>query len=716
MYLWGEKKGTHGGCAPLCRRPAHPFCMLPAGDLAFLRTALHRDLTEVEIACFENLWSEHCSYRSTGHLLRTLPTDGENVILGPGDDAAIVRFSDTCALAIGMESHNHPSYVDPYDGAATGVGGIVRDVLSMGARPIALMDPLYFGDPAGEKNRYLFEHVVAGIGDYGNCIGVPVVRGETVFDPDYAGNPLVNVVCVGVVDPDRFLTARVKTPGSHLVLIGAATGRDGLGGASFASRDLAEDAEAADRPSVQIGDPYTEKLLIEAVLEMAATGYVLSCRDLGAAGLAGASSEMASTHGAHIRADRVHLRETGMRPVEIMLAESQERMLLEVPPEHVAAIGAIAEKYDCAWSDIGEVIAEPRYLVSFGDEIVCDLPIDLLVGGAPSSAWPETPARPERPSRDPGRPLPELLRAVLSHPEVGDRSWVYRQYDREVQLRTVSCEGDAAVLRLEDAALVLSCGCSPRHVALDPYAGAANSVLENAANLACLGAAPLAIVNCLNFASPVHDDVAWQLAEAVRGMGDMARTLGVPVVGGNVSLYNESDEFDTRIKPTPSIGMIGKGPVRRWTRPADGDQLVLLGPDAASLGGSILDAVTGCGGSAPPAGDPGPVSAVRELVASGKTTGATDLSRGGLAAALARLAPRSEVILEGDPVITLFAEDPSRFLVAVPPGSAVPEHGRRIGTVGGEVLDIRIGDERLVLSPDEITAARATLTRLMRGR
>jgi phosphoribosylformylglycinamidine synthase len=274
----------------------------------------------------------------------------------PGDDAAVVRYSEDLAVVVGMESHNHPSYVDPYHGAATGVGGIVRDVVSMGARPIALMDPLYFGTFGSEKNRYLFEHVVAGIGDYGNCIGVPVVGGEVVVDPSYRGNPLVNVICVGIVHPDHYLTARAKRPGSHLVLVGSSTGRDGLGGASFASRDLSEDSEAEDRPSVQIGDPYTEKLIIDALLEMAGTGKVLACKDLGAAGLAGASSEMCSSFGAQIHADRVHLREPGMIPPEIMLSESQERMLIEVDPADVPAMGAIAEKYDLGWSDIGEVI------------------------------------------------------------------------------------------------------------------------------------------------------------------------------------------------------------------------------------------------------------------------------------------------------------------------------------------------------------------------
>ena len=367
---------------------AQPFCiMVSAGDLAYLEEQLQRSLTPLEYACFENLWSEHCSYRSTKAFLKTLPTTGENVLLGPGDDAAIVKFSDDIALAIGMESHNHPSYVDPYDGAATGVGGIVRDIISMGAKPIALMDPLYFGPITDEKNRYLLEHVVQGIGDYGNCIGVPVVRGEVRFDERYSGNPLVNVVSVGIVDPEKYLTARVKKPGNRLVLYGASTGRDGLGGASFASRDLSEDAEAEDRPCVQVGDPYTEKLLIDATLEMAATGKVISCRDLGAAGLAGASSEMSSSFGARIEADRVHLRESGMNEVEVMLAESQERMLMEVAEEDIPVLAAILDKFSLQWRDIGEVLEEKRYIVTFEGNVVCDLPIDLLVEGAPGGTW-----------------------------------------------------------------------------------------------------------------------------------------------------------------------------------------------------------------------------------------------------------------------------------------------------------------------------------------
>ncbi|HUK38849.1 MAG TPA: phosphoribosylformylglycinamidine synthase subunit PurL [Methanomicrobiales archaeon] len=688
---------------------------MQAEDLTVLRRELGRELTDVEIACFENLWSEHCSYRSTKTLLRTLPTEGKDVILGPGDDAAVVRYSEDIAVVVGMESHNHPSYVDPYHGSATGVGGIVRDVVSMGARPIALMDPLYFGTFGNEKNRYLFEHVVAGIGDYGNCIGVPVVRGEVVVDPSYQGNPLVNVVCVGVVHPDRYLTARAKRPGSRLLLVGSSTGRDGLGGASFASRDLSEDSEAEDRPSVQIGDPYTEKLIIDAVLEMAGTGKVLACKDLGAAGLAGASSEMCSSFGALIHADRVHLREPGMTPPEIMLSESQERMLIELDPADVPLMGAIAEKYDLGWSEIGEVTPETRYVVRFRGKVVADLPIQLLAGDAPLCFWEKKAAPARAPFRPPAGTLKALALEVLSHPEVAGREWVTWQYDHDVQLRSVSLARDAAVLRLGEGALVLSCGCNPRQIALAPYEGTANSLLENAANLAALGASPLCIVNCLNFASPVHPEIYWQIEQCVLGLGDMARRMKVPVVGGNVSLYNESDEFGTKILPTPSIGLLGKGQVRRWKAAPEGSALALIGVSRPEFGGSVLDAVTGCGGEPPAVADPEAIAAVRELVAGGGCEAATDLSQGGLLAALAALAPSAEVRLGGDALCELFSESSGRFLVAVGDESRLDGLPYRIiGEAGGEGLRVQAGGQSFGLSPEEMERALSSLTRLMR--
>jgi phosphoribosylformylglycinamidine synthase II len=695
--------------------PSRKRFSMQGEDLTHLRRELGRDLTDVELACFENLWSEHCSYRSTKTLLRTLPTEGKDVLVGPGDDAAVVRYSEDIALVVGMESHNHPSYVDPYHGSATGVGGIVRDVVSMGGRPIALMDPLYFGTFGHEKNRYLFEHVVAGIGDYGNCIGVPVVRGEVVTDPSYRGNPLVNVVCVGIVHPDRYLTARAKKPGTRLVLVGSSTGRDGLGGASFASRDLSEDSEAEDRPSVQIGDPFTEKLIIDAILEMAGTGKVLSCKDLGAAGLAGASSEMCASFGALIHADRVHLREQGMTPPEIMLSESQERMLLEVEPVDVPAMGAIAEKYDLGWSDIGEVIPEDRYIVRFRGKVVADLPIQLLSGDAPLCFWDRKAAPARVPFQAPPGGLKDLALAVLSHPEVAGKDWVTEQYDHDVQLRSITLSHDAAVLRLGDGALVLSCGCNPRQIALAPYEGTANSLLENAANLAVLGAAPLCIVNCLNFASPVHPEIYWQIEQCILGLGDMARRMRVPVVGGNVSLYNESDEFGTKILPTPSIGLLGRGEVRRWAGAPEGSLLALVGETRPEYGGSVLDAVTACGGEPPAVADPAVLSAIRELVAGGRCLAATDLSQGGLLSALAALSPSATVEPGPDPFCELFSESHGRFLLAVKDEDDLGEIPCRIiGEAGGEGLRIRAGARGFTISPEEMAHALSTLTRQMR--
>jgi phosphoribosylformylglycinamidine synthase len=689
--------------------------MLSPRDIEYIESCLKRPLSALENACFENLWSEHCSYRSTKPLLKTLPTEGENVILGPGDDAAIVRFSEDKAIAIGMESHNHPSYVDPYDGAATGVGGIVRDIISMGATPIALMDPLYFGDLSEEKNRYLFEHVVQGVGDYGNCIGVPVVRGELTFNRDYGGNPLVNVVCVGEVSPDNFLTARVKEPKNRLILYGASTGRDGLGGASFASRDLSEESEAEDRPAVQVGDPYTEKLLIDATLEMEKTGKILSCRDLGAAGLAGASSEMSSTFGARIAADRVHLREGGMNEVEIMLAESQERMLMEVSPDDVDELTAIIEKYDLKWSDIGEVTKENRYIVTFHGRVVCDLPVDLLVGGTPEEKWPAKSYDIEKSYTKPQSGIKELVLKVLAHPDIADKSWAYSQYDHDVQLRTVSTAGGAACLRYDGKGLFLSCGCSPERIRLKPYEGTAETVYENAANLACLGAEPLCVVNCLNFASPVHEEIFWQISESVRGMGDMCRALGIPVVGGNVSLYNESDEYGTSIPPTPCIGMAGRGEVRKFTMASPGMTLAVAGVFRDETGGSILDYITGCGGKGPEVPDVKILEEIRNMINSGAIYSASDISKGGIPASLVEICPGADITISGDAAVQLFSESSGRFLIAydkTPECTGINLH--EIGKVCEEGLIIRTDDSVISVSKDEIETALSSITSLMK--
>ena len=708
--------------------------VLKEADERVISAALGRRPNDVESAIFENLWSEHCAYRTSKPLLQTMPTRGDIVIVGPGDDAAIIKLSDHLTLAIAMESHNHPWYVNPSDGAATGVGGIVRDIISMGAKPIALMDCLYFGSLKNEKNRYLFEHVVQGIGDYGNCIGVPVVNGEVLFHPSYDGNPLVNVVCIGLGQPDTLVTGRVKEPGSKIILIGSATGRDGLGGASFSSEILVRNLKRlTGLPS--IGDPYTEKLLIDATLEAVATGYVFACRDLGAAGLSGASAEMCSTFGGRIVLDAVPLREAGMTPREIMVSESQERMVLEVPPEHVQEILAIARKYDLNGAIIGEVINEPRYVVEFRGMVVADIPIKLLTEGAPLC----TPERPKAQShleqpqaRD--LTLKEKAVRVLSSPNVATKEWVYRQYDHEVQTRTIVKPGSGAAVLSIDArrGIALSSGCNPTHVAKDQFQGAAGTVFENAMNLAVKGATPVAFVNCLNFGNPENADVFSQLERAVAGLSHAARILDTPIVGGNVSLYNESEEFHTAIIPTPSIGMVGILEDVSTVPPAvfqeKGDIVMMIGETYAEYGGSEYDEIFEIGGAVPQPRETikTTIDALVKVVETGKITAATDISRGGIIAALGKMCKHvgAEVNLSGclDNENELFSESSGRAILTVIPGSlnsvsAVLEahdvpHAT-IGTVGGGALSITVGDSQLTLSLEIIERSLNTLNESM---
>ncbi|MFZ2498871.1 phosphoribosylformylglycinamidine synthase subunit PurL [Methanosarcina sp.] len=715
--------------------------MLPEEDLKIVRKELGREPTLVEQGCFLNLWSEHCSYRSSAPLLKTFTTTGENVLIGPGDDAAIIKFEDGYVLAIGMESHNHPSYVDPYNGAATGIGGIVRDIISMGARPIALMDPLYFGPLDTPKNLFLFEQIIKGIAGYGNCIGVPVVNGETFFDRKYSGNPLVNVVAVGLCREEKIMTARSQKAGNKLILAGSSTGKDGLGGASFASRDLSESAEAEDRPSVQVGDPYTEKLVIEMTLEAIDKGYVKSCKDLGAAGLGGASSELAAKGGlgARIITDAVPQREPDMNAYEILLAESQERMLFEVAPENVDDLLALVEKYDLNGAVVGYLTSEPTYTVEFKGEIVADIPIGFLTGGAPTCEKPSiAPAPRVEESKKPETPedLKEAFLKVLSSYNIASKEWIYRQYDHEVQLRTVVKPGeDSGVLKItEKKGIALSCGCQPRATLLDPYSGGKTAIIENAMNLAVKGSEGLAVVNCLNFGNPEKPEIYWQFKNAVLGLGDAARELCIPVVGGNVSLYNESDEFKTAIPPTPSIGMIGKmdldTPLPSSFFAKSGDTIILIGETTAEMGGSEYYACLGAqnAGKVPPVSKNAPaiIKAVIEAVKSGKLSSAHDLSLGGIGSGLARMCRNvcakvdlSEIIeMQADEL--LFSETPARALLA----TAEPEYVQEIlkdvpyiviGKVGGNTLEIKGKDFEISLPQKEISEAYSSLTRFMMG-
>jgi phosphoribosylformylglycinamidine synthase subunit PurL len=715
--------------------------MLPEEDLKIIKKELGRDPTLVEQGCFLNLWSEHCSYRSSAPLLKTFTNTGENVIIGPGDDAAIIRFEDGYVLAIGMESHNHPSYVDPYNGAATGIGGIIRDIISMGARPIALMDPLYFGPLDTPKNMFLFEQIIKGIAGYGNCIGVPVVNGETFFDRKYSGNPLVNVVAVGLCREEEVITARSLKAGNKLVLAGSSTGRDGLGGASFASRDLSESAESEDRPSVQVGDPYTEKLVIEMTLEAMGKGYVKSCKDLGAAGLGGASSELAAKGGlgAHIIADAVPQREPNMNAYEILLAESQERMVFEVAPEDVDAVLALVAKYDLNGAEVGYLTEKPNYTVEFRGEIVADIPIDFLTGGAPTCDKPSVAPIPQvEESEAPQTPedLKTAFLKVLSSYNIASKEWIYRQYDHEVQLRTIVKPGeDAGVLKITDKnGIVLSCGCQPRATLLDPYNGGKTAIIENAMNLAVKGADGLAIVNCLNFGNPDRPEIYWQLKNAVLGLGDEARELSIPVVGGNVSLYNESDEFKTAILPTPSIGMIGKvdleTPFPSGFFAKSGDTIILVGETTADMGASEYYACFEAqnAGKVPPVPKNAPeiIRAVIEAARSGKLHSAHDLSLGGIAAGLARMCKNSGAKVDLSEVAEvkaeelLFSEAPARALLATGETEAVLEFLKDvphiiIGKVGGNSLEVKRKDFEISLSLKEISDAYGSLTRFMMG-
>ncbi|WP_319508726.1 phosphoribosylformylglycinamidine synthase subunit PurL [uncultured Methanolobus sp.] len=713
--------------------------MLPEDDLKIITEKMGREPNLVEQGCFLNLWSEHCSYRSSAPLLKTFTTTGDKVIIGPGDDAAIISFGNGWVLAIGMESHNHPSYVDPYNGSATGVGGIVRDIISMGARPIALMDPLYFGPLDNPKNLYLFEHIIEGIAGYGNCIGVPVVRGEAFFDKSYSGNPLVNVVAVGLAREKDVVTACAQTAGNKLVLMGSTTGRDGLGGASFASRDLSEDSEAEDRPSIQIGDPFTEKLVIEATLEAIGKGYVKSCRDLGAAGLAGASSEMASKGnlGMRIISDNVILRETGMTPYEILIAESQERMLLEVEPENVDSVLDIAKKYDLNASMIGELTEVMNYTVEFKGEVVADIPIKELTEGAPTFERPSKAPAPRDIGVKPEMPadLKQTVLDVMSSHNVASKRWIYRQYDHEVQVRTVTKPGDdAGILRIEgNEGIALSCGCNPRHTLLDPYAGGKGTVIENAMNLAIKGARGIAIVDCLNFGNPERPDIYWQFKQAILGLGDAARDLTIPVVGGNVSLYNESGEFKTAIAPTPSIGLVGHiedvsmAPAGVFTK--EGDTIILVGTTGDELGGSEYYNIIGKekDGKAPqpPEDATKVIDTLIDLAKSGKLTASHDVSLGGIAASICEMCEKygADVDLSNagndlraDDI--LFSESYARALVATSEPDVVIEMLKKIphsiiGTVGGNTLNIQVGDSKVQLNLDEIKEARDSLMTLM---
>jgi phosphoribosylformylglycinamidine synthase len=614
---------------------------------------LGREPNAVELAMLSLMWSEHCAYKHSKRLLRRLPTEGPHVLMGPGENAGAVDVGDGLAIAFKVESHNHPSAVEPFQGAATGVGGILRDVFAIGARPIAVLDSLRFGEPAeSQRSRYLLSHAVGGIGHYGNSIGVPTVGGEIYFESSYEQNCLVNAMCLGLAPRERLIRAAAAGPGNVVVLLGALTGRDGIGGASVLASAELGDGDEAKRPSVQIGDPFSEKKLLECCLELLDRGLLTSLQDLGAAGLTSAVSEMASKGEVGIDIDlcQIPLREPGMEPFEIMVSESQERMLCVVAPERVGAVLDVCEHWEVLATPIGSVTTGDRLRVLKRGAAVADLPVKILVDDCP--LYDLEPEPPEQPLYRPPaavlngtEPFERVLLTLLGSANIASRQPVFEQYDPVVQSRTVRRpdEADAAVLMLPSgAAIAVSIDGNGRRVACDPRGGAAEAVYECAANLACVGAEPLGLTNCLNFGNPEKPHVAWQLTEAVTGLAEACEQLGVPVVGGNVSLYNEAPTGP--IFPTPVVGIVGRLPdaarAGRLAFGQEGDAIALVGPFEPSQAGSELAKLQGrpIGGRLPPI-DPDAVAQahreVREGVRSGALRSAHDIAEGGIAVALA---------------------------------------------------------------------------------
>ncbi|MBL0172508.1 MAG: phosphoribosylformylglycinamidine synthase subunit PurL [Gemmatimonadaceae bacterium] len=624
-----------------------------------LLTMLGRAPTFTELGVVSALWSEHCSYKHSRPMLKTLPTQAPWVLQGPGENAGVIAVGDGWAVAFKIESHNHPSAVEPYQGAATGVGGILRDVFTMGARPIALLNSLRFGPLTSGRVRWLFAGVVKGIGDYGNCVGVPTVGGEVVFDPSYEGNPLVNAMCVGLMREDELMRAVASGVGNPIMAVGARTGRDGIHGASFASEDLSAASEAK-RPMVQVGDPFTEKLLLEASLELIRSGHIVAIQDMGAAGLTSSSAEMAERGdvGVTIDVTKVPVREHGMTPYEILLSESQERMLVVARLGHEEQVRAILSRWDLEAAVIGEVIAEPVYRVTEGDRVVAEFPGSRLVTECPQYTLQGVESESLRAARhlDPAdiMPLAEerdhgwTLERLLASPTIASKAWVWRQYDSTVRTSTVRGPGsDAAVVRLHgtNKAIALCIDGNGRHVALSPRNGGRAAVCEAARNVACTGARPRAITNNLNFGNPKKPEVYYQLSEAIIGMGEACTVLETPVTGGNVSLYNENPQG--AIHPTPTIGMVGVIESLAHVTPSAfqraGDHIVLLGEPTDELGGSeYLLAIHGLTIGEPPVCDPAQerrlIDALLDAIASGVVCSAHDCSDGGLAVALAECA------------------------------------------------------------------------------
>ncbi|MFC4858872.1 phosphoribosylformylglycinamidine synthase subunit PurL [Actinophytocola glycyrrhizae] len=683
---------------------AQPYRELGLKDDEYtrIREILGRRPTDAELAMYSVMWSEHCSYKSSKVHLKyfgetTTDEMREKMLAGIGENAGVVDIGDGWAITFKVESHNHPSYVEPYQGAATGVGGIVRDILAMGARPLAVMDPLRFGAADAPDTRRVLPGVVAGVGGYGNCLGLPNIGGEVVFDPTYQGNPLVNALCVGSMRVEDLHLAHASGAGNKVILFGARTGLDGIGGVSvLASDTFAGDEGGAGRkklPSVQVGDPFTEKVLIECCLELFGEGIVVGIQDLGGAGLSCATSELASAGdgGMHVYLERVPLRAKGMTPAEILSSESQERMCAVVRPSDVDAFMRVCRKWDVIATEIGEVTDGDRLVITWHGETVVDVPPRTVAHEGPVYERPvaRPPVQDDVVANDPATlPRPstsdelraEILRMAGS-PNLSSRRWVTEQYDRYVRGGTVLAQpSDSGMIRIDESTgrgVAISCDCNGRYTYLDPYAGAQLALAEAYRNVAVSGASPVAVTNCLNFGSPEDPGVMWQFSQAVRGLADGCAELGIPVTGGNVSFYNQTGT--TAILPTPVVGVLGVIDDVATRIPtglgAEGDTLILLGETHDELAGSEwAHVVHGHLGGRPPVVNLAREAVIASVLRAGGVSAAHDLSEGGLAQALVESSLVTgrgcDVELTGDPFVALFSESSARVLVSVPDPAA----------------------------------------------
>lgn len=667
---------------------------LTDSEMDFIRENLGREPNSLEHGMLDIMFSEHCSYKSSRPILGLFPTEGENIIMGPGDDAGVVAITDELALTVGIESHNHPSAIEPYGGAGTGIGGILRDIISMGAMPIALLDSLRFGPLEDQKSCYLFEHVVKGISDYGNRVGVPTVGGEVEFDENFQANPLVNVMCAGIVPKKDLVKGIAPNVGDVFLLMGGRTGRDGIHGVTFASEELTTASEIEDRPAVQIGDPFTKKKVLEASLEIMEKVPVSGVKDLGGGGLTCCISELADKcgNGALVELTKIPLREEEMTPYEIMLSESQERMVFVINPAQIDAVLEICEKYELPAAVIGEVTDTKLMVVEEEGEIIADLPANLLADPPTVEREAIAPVKDEEYVEVEHPSAEEALLKLLSSQNMASKRWVYRQYDHEVQIRTMVKPGDdAAVLRVDDEkAVALTTDCNSIHTKLDPYHGGAGSVAEAIRNVVSMGAEPLCVVDCLNFGNPEKPEVFWQFKECVKGMSDLAGKFKTPVISGNVSFYNETEGIT--VNPSPVVGVVGVaniGDVRTMDFKKEGDQIIVIGWTYNELDGSEYQrTVHGLvQGSAPQIRIDDEIQSAHTILdllkddSKGNITAIHDCSAGGIGIALSEMAIKSGLGANVD-ISLAPREDMSEFETLLS-----ESHARYIITVENDAVD-----------------------------